>query len=155
MSSNILLKVPIVGPIINLTYKTRFCQTMKLLIGSKVHLLEAIGLIKQMIGFYPFENALEEIKTKLANGIPFSAAMEEYPIFDKKLVSMSRVAEEVNKLDVVYEQLYLQYSEELDTKIKTMNNLLEPILIIFVGGIVALILVSMYMPIFQIGTGIF
>jgi type IV pilus assembly protein PilC len=65
---------------------------------------------------------------------------------------MTRVAEEVNKLEVVYEQLFQQYSDELDTKIKTRNNLLEPFLIIFVGGLKALILISMYMPIFQGGT---
>jgi type IV pilus assembly protein PilC len=155
ISSAILINTPIAGPIIKLTYKTRFCQTLKLLLSSKVHLLEAIGLIRQMIGFYPLEIALQEIKSKLAHGVTLSEAMESYPIFDKKLIAMTRVAEEVNKLDVVYEQLFEQYSDELDTKIKTMNNLLEPILIIFVGGLVALILISMYMPIFQIGTNIY
>lgn len=68
---------------------------------------------------------------------------------------MIRVAEEVNKLDIVFNQLYDQYSEELDIKIRTMNNLLEPVLIIFVGGLVAIILISMYLPIFQLGTGIY
>lgn len=153
-SSQILMSTPIVGPIIKLTYKTRFCQTLKLLINSKVHLLEAIDLIKQMIGFYPLESALLDIKIKLSKGITLSQAMESHPIFDKKIIAMTRVAEEVNKLDLVYDQLFQQYSDELDTKIKTMNSLLEPILIIFVGGLVALILISMYLPIFQIGTNI-
>ena len=153
-SAQILMNTPIAGPIIKLTYKTRFCQTLKLLISSKVHLLEAIDLIRQMIGFYPLESALLDIKLKLSKGITLSQAMESYPIFDKKIIAMTRVAEEVNKLDLVYDQLFQQYSDELDTKIKTMNSLLEPILIIFVGGLVALILISMYLPIFQIGTNI-
>jgi type IV pilus assembly protein PilC len=155
LSSAILIHAPIAGPIIRLTYKTRFCQTLKLLISSRVHLLEAIGLIRQMIGFYPLEYALEDISKKLARGVTLSEAMESHLIFDRKLIAMTRVAEEVNKLDIVYDQLFQQYSDELDTKIKTMNNLLEPILIIFVGGLVALILISMYMPIFQIGTSIY
>ncbi len=154
-SSSLLLNIPIVGHIVKLTYITRFCQTLKLLIGAKVHLLDAIGLIRKMIGFYPLETALDDFKIKLARGINLSTAMESYAFFDRKLIAMTKVAEEVNKLDVVYEQLFQQYSDELDTKIKTMNNLLEPILIIFVGGLVALILVSMYMPIFQIGTSIY
>jgi type IV pilus assembly protein PilC len=155
LSSNILINVPVVGPIIKLTYKTRFCQILKLLLSSKVHLLEAVSLIQKIIGFYPIECALDDIKKKLAKGFTLSEAMESYPIFDKKLLAMTRVAEEVNKLEIVYEQLFQQYSDELDIKIKTMNNLLEPILIIFVGGLVAFILVSMYMPIFQIGTNIY
>jgi type II secretory pathway component PulF len=70
------------------------------------------------------------------------------------MIAMTQVAEEVNKLDVLYDQLFKQYSEELDVKIKTMNSLLEPIMIILVGGLVGIILVSMYMPIFQLGTNI-
>ena len=80
--------------------------------------------------------------------------MEVYPFFDKKMIAMTKVAEEVNKLDIIYDQLYKQYSEELDVRIKTMNSLLEPILIIFVGALVGIILISMYMPIFQLGTNI-
>ncbi len=154
LSSSILLRMPVVGTIVKLTYITRFCQTLKLLLSSKIHLLDALGMIRQMIGFYPLEIALSDIKEKLTQGIALSETMNTYSIFDKKMIAMTKVAEEVNKLDLIYEQLFQQYSDELDTKIKTMNNLLEPILIIFVGGIVAVILISMYMPIFQMGVNI-
>ena len=70
------------------------------------------------------------------------------------IVALTKVAEEVNKMNTIYDQLFKQYSEELEAKVKSMNSLLEPVLIIFVGSIVALILISMYMPIFQIGTSI-
>jgi type IV pilus assembly protein PilC len=145
LSSSVLIRTPIAGSIIKLTYITRFCQTLKLLLTSRVHLLE---------GFYPLEIALCDIREKLTEGSTLSETMQGYSIFDKKMIAMTKVAEEVNKLDVIYEQLFQQYSDELDTKIKTMNNLLEPILIIFVGGLVAFILVSMYMPIFQMGVNI-
>jgi type IV pilus assembly protein PilC len=67
---------------------------------------------------------------------------------------MTLVGEEVNKLDVIYEQLSSQYSTELDVKIKSMNSLLEPVSIIFVGLMVGVILLSMYLPIFQLGLNI-
>jgi Type II secretory pathway, component PulF len=70
------------------------------------------------------------------------------------MVSLTKVAEEVNKMDTIYDQLFKQYSEELEAKVKSMNSLLEPVLTIFVGSIVALILISMYMSIFQLGTSI-
>jgi type IV pilus assembly protein PilC len=154
LSSSILIRTPIAGSIIKLTYITRFCQTLKLLLTSRIHLLEALDMIRQMIGFYPLEIALFDIREKLTEGSALSETMQGYSIFDKKMIAMTKVAEEVNKLDIIYEQLFQQYSDELDTKIKTMNNLLEPILIIFVGGLVAFILVSMYMPIFQMGVNI-
>ena len=154
LSSKIILSLPVVKNIVFLNYRVRYCQTIKLLIGSKVHLLEAIDLLGKIIGFYPVEKALTEIKTKISNGLALAESMEPYPFFDKKMIAMTRVAEEVNKLDVIYDQLYKQYSEELDVKIKTMNNLLEPALIIIVGLLVGVILISMYMPIFQLGTSL-
>jgi type IV pilus assembly protein PilC len=154
LSSGIVLSLPIIKNVVKLNYKVRYCQTMRLLISSKVHLLDAIDLLSKIIGFYPVEKALNEIKIKISNGISLAAAMEEYQFFDKKMIAMTKVAEEVNKLDILYDQLYRQYSEELDVRIKTMNSLIEPILIIFVGALVGIILISMYMPIFQLGTSI-
>jgi len=153
-SSKLVLSIPVLKEVVALTYKVRYCQTMRLLISSKVHLLESIDLLGKIIGFYPMEKALKEIKTSISEGISLADAMESYPIFDRKMIAMTRVAEEVNKLDVLYDQLFKQYSEELDVKIRTMNSLLEPILIIIVGGMVGMILIAMYLPIFQLGTNI-
>ena len=87
----------------------------------------------------------------ISSGKSLSEAITPYRLFDRKMVSMTLVGEEVNKLDVIYEQLSNQYSNELDVKIKSMNSLLEPILIILVGAMVGVILISMYLPIFQLG----
>lgn len=148
---SLIEKTPIVKDISILTYKGRFCQTLALLISSKVHLQEALRLIKDVIGYYPLEKALRIIIEDISSGKSLSEAISPYKFFDRKMVSMTLVGEEVNKLDVIYEQLSNQYSNELDVKIKSMNSLLEPILIIFVGAMVGVILISMYLPIFQLG----
>lgn len=153
-SSQMLLRLPIGGRITSLVYKVRFCQTLKLLLSSGVHLLEAVRLVGEMIGFYPYEKALEKIYSELSEGRSLAEAMDPFPIFDRRLIALTRVAEEVNKLELIYDQLYQVYSSELDNRIKTMNSILEPLLIIFVGGLVAFILVSMYLPIFKIGIGL-
>jgi type IV pilus assembly protein PilC len=144
-------KTPIVKDISLLTYKVRFCQTLALLVSSRVHLQEALRLIKDVIGYYPLEKALSKIIEDISSGKSLSEAITPFRFFDKKMISMTLVGEEVNKLDVIYEQLSTQYSNELDVKIKSMNSLLEPVLIIFVGAIVGVILISMYLPIFQLG----
>lgn len=150
-SSALIERIPIVKDISILTYKARFCQTLALLISSKVHLQEALRLIKDVIGYYPLETALSIIIEDISSGKSLSEAITSYRFFDRKMVSMTLVGEEVNKLDVIYEQLSTQYSNELDVKIKSMNSLLEPVLIIFVGAMVGVILISMYLPIFQLG----
>lgn len=154
ISSKIILKIPIINKITLLNYKVRYCQTLTLLTASKIPLIEAIDLIKEMIVFYPLEKALFNIKKDLLAGKSLSTSMKQHKIFDNRMISLTEVAEEVNNLEIVYNQLYDQYSEELDVKIKTLNALLEPVLIIVVGGMVAIMLIAMYMPIFQIGIGL-
>lgn len=151
LSSAIINKTPIIKDITTLTYKVRFCQTLALLISSRVHLQEALRLIKDVIGYYPIEKALSVIIENISSGMSLSESMIQFRFFDRKMVAMTLVGEEVNKLDVIYEQLSIQYSNELEVKIKSMNSLLEPILIIFVGLMVGVILISMYLPIFQLG----
>lgn len=153
-SSALINRMPIIKDMTALTYKVRFCQTLALLIASRIHLQEALRLIKDVIGYYPMEKALGEIIVNISSGMSLSESMSPYRIFDRKMVAMTLVGEEVNKLEVVYEQLSNQYSTELDVKIKSMNSLLEPILIIFVGLMVGVILISMYLPIFQLGLSI-
>lgn len=151
LTSRLILKIPLAGRITGLIYRVRFCQTLRLLQVSDVKLLDSIIMIRDMIGFYPYEHALNRVKDDIIAGKGLAESMQQFKIFDKRLIALTRVGEEVNKIGEVYEQLTLQYTQELDSGIKSLNSILEPILIIFVGGMVAFILISMYLPIFQTG----
>lgn len=152
--TRIIRKIPVAGDFVTLNYRVRFTQIMSLLISSKVHLVKGLEMARKVIGYYPAERALESIVTEISSGVSLSDAMGKHGFFDRKIVAMTRVGEEVNKLDTIYDQLYKQYSEDLDVRVRTMNNLLEPVLIIFVGLMVGIILVAMYLPIFQMGINI-
>lgn len=152
--ASFLLKIPVFGSIFKLVYIERFLLSMVLLTKSKVSIVKSIALSKKMIQFYPFEIALEKIEDDLLHGKQLHESMENFPIFDRKIVSLVRVGEEVNQLSSIFEKLNKQYSDDLDYKINNIGNLLEPILIIFIGLFVAVILVAMYLPIFQIGSNI-
>jgi len=128
---------------------------MALLAGSKIPLIQAIQLVKKMIGFYPFEKALTEIESDILHGTALNESLGKYKIFDRRIVSLTKVAEEVNKLDVVFGKLNEQYAEELQHRINLLNNLLEPLMIVVVGFLVAIILIGMYLPLFQISTSIY
>ncbi|PXY01815.1 type II secretion system F family protein [Marinifilum breve] len=147
--SQIAIKIPVVGTMLIKAYMARFCQTMSLLMGARIPLLRAIRLMGKMISFYPFEQALLHFEDEILHGKTLYDGMERFSFFDAKIRSLTKVGEEINQLDVIYENLSKQYSEELQHQVGILNGLLEPILIIFVGLLVAVILVAMYLPMFQ------
>jgi type IV pilus assembly protein PilC len=152
--AEILLKLPVFGKIINKIYLARFCQSMALLLGSRTPMIKTIQLVRNMIGFFPFEEALIIVEKDIEQGMLLNQSMMKFKIFDKRTLALTRIAEEVNKLDKVFEKLNAQYSEELEHQIGLIGNILEPVMIIIVGLFVATILISMYLPLFQLSTSI-
>lgn len=150
--SKILLKIPIAGELTKKIYAARFCHAMSLLITAHVPMIRAIDLVEKMIGFYPFEQVMKEIKVSIVRGEFLYETLQKYDFFDRKLVALVKVAEEVNKMEVVFNELSHQYNDEIEGRIAVMSNLLEPILIIIVGALVGVILVAMYLPLFQLST---
>jgi len=150
--SIVLLKIPIAGELTKKIYAARFCHAMSLLISAHVPMIRAIDLVEKMIGFYPFEQVMKEIKKSIIKGEYLYETLQKYDFFDRKLVALVKVAEEVNKMEVVFNELSNQYNDEIEGRISVMSNLLEPILIIIVGFLVGIILISMYLPLFQLST---
>jgi type IV pilus assembly protein PilC len=149
-SALFISKTPILGNLIKSLYLARFCQCMNLLLSSKIPLDRSLSMAKEMINYYPIELALDSIKEDVMRGTPFYAALKKFAFFESKFVSIVKVGEEVNELDLVFLSLSNKYQEESQHKIAILNNLLEPMLIIFLGVIVAVILVSMYLPLFKL-----
>lgn len=152
ISSKLLLKMPIFGELFQKIYLARFCQSMNLLIGSKTPITQSIDLVKKMVGFYPLEKSLEEINQRIIKGESLSKCLSEYPIYTKKLVSLIKVAEEINQMDVMFDKLAKQYMDEVEHQTSIIGTLLEPLIIIFLGALVAIILIAMYLPMFQLST---
>ncbi len=151
-TSELLLRVPVLGELIRKIYLARFCHTMQLLISSKIPLLRALGLVKRMIGYYPIESSIESIEQQILRGESLHKALSAFPIYPRRLVSFIKVGEEVNRLDEFFEKINLQYSEEVDHQSKVLATVIEPIMMIFLGLIVGVILIAMYLPMFKMST---
>jgi type IV pilus assembly protein PilC len=108
----------------------------------------------KMIGFYPIEESLLQIKSELVKGKSLHESMQKYPVYDRKMVSLIKVAEEVNQLDIMFEKMAKQYGEEVEHKTSTIGSIVEPLMIIIIGGVVGFILVAMYLPLFNLGGAI-
>lgn len=153
-SSMLAMKIPVFGDLLVLIYIERFCNSMNLLLSSKTSLLQSVILVKKMIGFYPIEKSMEEIEMDLMKGEFFYKSISKFKVFDNRFVSLIKVGEEVNQLDVIFKKMSDQYVDEVEFRIKALSSLIEPLIILFLGIIVGVILVAMYMPLFQLSTSI-
>ena len=107
-----------------------------------------------MIGFYPIEKSLDTVKEDILKGVSLHQSLSNYSIYNKRMISLIKVAEEVNQLDLIFEKLSKQYLDEVEHQTSIMSTLLEPFIIIFLGVFVAVILVAMYLPLFQLSTSV-
>ncbi|HBH49502.1 MAG TPA: type II secretion system F family protein [Bacteroidales bacterium] len=154
ISTALLLRLPIFGLLTRKIYLSRFCSTLQLLVSSQAPIIEALSLINKMIRFYPLNVALEGIQDGLAHGKSLNESMQPYKIFDIQLVSLVKVGEETGKLEHILQRLYEQYTDDIQYRTAQLGSLLEPLLIIGVGILVMIILIAMYLPLFQLSTSI-
>ncbi|MGZ4041656.1 MAG: type II secretion system F family protein [Bacteroidia bacterium] len=152
--SLVVLRIPVLGELVLKIYLTRFCQSMKLLLRSKTRLIDAIDLVQKMIDFYPMEIALIQVKEDILKGRALHDSLAAHKIFQGRMVSLIKVAEEVNQSDLIFEKLAKQFSDEVDHKNAIIGKLIEPIFIVVLGFIVGFILISMYLPMFDLNSNI-
>jgi type IV pilus assembly protein PilC len=150
--SQFLLRIPVVGEIIKKIYLARFANTMRLLTGTNTPLLQALGMIKSMISFYPIVQSLSQAEKDIMLGSSLSTTLGKDKFYPTKFIQMIKIAEEVNKLEYFFEQLANQYTEEVEYKTNAISSMLEPLIIIFLGIAVGIILIAMYLPMFQMSS---
>jgi len=148
----IMMRIPLFGNIIQKIYLTRFCQAMALLLQSGVPLLNAIKLVRQMIDFYPISHSLEETEKKILQGAQLHDVLKNYKFYPPQALALIKVGEESGKLYLMFERLSVTYSEEVDQQTTVIGSLIEPVLILVLGCVVAVILVAMYLPLFKMST---
>jgi type II secretory pathway component PulF len=150
----LLLKTPIIGPFMSKIYLAQFTQAVTLLTTAKVPMLNSIQMVKKMIRFVPLQDALEKVEFSILKGNSFSVSLKENPMFDNRIISLVKVAEETNQTEYVFKQLNEQYNQEVVSQSKVMTTILEPFIILIVGVIVAVLLIAMYLPMFQLSSAI-
>jgi type IV pilus assembly protein PilC len=152
MMSSFWLKVPFVGEFIRKVRIAQFTQAINLLTSAKVPLLNGIQLTKEMIDYYPLQVGLEKIEQDILTGKSFHESIEGVKIFDKKMASLIKVAEETNQNETIFRRITEQYNQEIEYKSKMISSTIEPIIVLVLGAFVAVILIAMYLPMFKLST---
>jgi len=148
--STFLLKLPVFGILIRKIYLARFCQSMTLLLSSRTPLVTSLELVEEMIGFYPIEEAMQETKKVILAGETLNQGLSKFDVFDKRMLSMLKIAEEINQLDKSFERLTKQYQEDVDYRSKLLGTVIEPLIIVVIGLVVGVIMIAMYLPMFNL-----
>lgn len=150
----LLLKIPVLGPFTAKVYLAQFTQAVTLLTASKVPILNSIQMVGKMIQFAPLQDALKKVEHNILKGGSLSESLQGSKMFDNRIISLVKVAEETNQTEYVFNQLNEQYNQEVVQQSKIMATVLEPLIIIFVGAIVGVLLIAMYLPMFQLSSAI-
>ena len=149
VASKTILRTPMVGNLVQKIYLARFCNSMRLLINARLPLLRAIALSRQMIGYYPIESSLQKVEDDIMKGKSLHQSLQQFSVYPSKMIQLVKVGEETNQLDYFFAKISEQYIEEVEYKTSTLSSMMEPLIIIFLGLIVGVILIAMYLPLFQ------
>jgi type IV pilus assembly protein PilC len=148
----LLLSIPVFGQLINKINLSRFSTSMGLFLSTGIPIMKAVSISKEMSTYYPLIKALTNIENDLSIGRSFFDSMNSQNVFDKRLVAMVKVGMETNMLEDIFSKSAINYNKDISHTTSVANSILEPLLIIIIGVIVAVILVSMYLPIFKLST---
>src|SRR5690606_33507721 len=148
----ILMRLPIFGKFIKIVHLSQFTQAITLLTTSKIPVVNSIQLVKDMVTFYPLQQALWEVEKSILIGNSLSASLSKHSLFDAKMVALVKVAEETNQNEFIFERLNDQYTAQVQQRSKLLTSALEPFIITIVGVIVGIILIAMYLPMFKLSS---
>jgi type IV pilus assembly protein PilC len=142
----VLLWTPIFGSLIRKTTIARFTRTLGTLISAGVPILEAVTVTKETSGNFVFERALGKVHDSIREGESFAGPLRESKTCDPIVVNMIDVGEETGELDVMLLKIADNYDEEVDVAVASLVSLLEPLMVVVLGGMVGTIVVAMFLP---------
>ncbi len=145
-----MLRMPVFGQLIHKTAVARFTRTFGSLIRSGVPIMESMDIVSETSGNAVMGAAVVNAKERVRVGEPVSAALGAYPVFPPMVVQMMAVGEETGVLDEMLEKIADFYDREVSATVDSLTSLIEPLLMVFMGVSVGGMVVSLYMPMFQI-----
>jgi type IV pilus assembly protein PilC len=145
-----LLKMPVVGMILRKVAVARFCRTLSTLLSSGVPILDGLDITAKTAGNAIIEDAIVKTRASIERGETISSPLGETRVFPSMVTQMINVGETTGALDMMLSKIADFYEEEVDTAVAGLLTLLEPIMIAFLGVVVGGIVISMYLPIFDL-----
>lgn len=151
----ILLKIPVAGELIRLIAMARFSRTLSTLLGSGVQLLPAMDIVKNILGNTTLVSVVEQARLNIREGESIAVPLRRSGEFPPMMTHMISVGEQTGALEAMLENVAETYESQVDSRIEAMTSLLEPLMIIGMGGSVGFIVFAIISPILQLSQGTF
>ncbi len=146
----LLLKIPVIGMVLHNSSIARFARTLAVTFKAGVPLVEAMDNVAGATGNTVYERAVRKMKDDVAVGYPVNVAMKQVDLFPHMVVQMTAIGEEAGALDTMLIKVAEFYEEEVNNAVDAISSLIEPFVMVIIGGLVGSIVIAMYLPIFKI-----
>lgn len=151
---SVMLRMPIIGPVLRKIAVARFTRTLGTLLSSGVAILEALDIVSKTAGNKVISRAIDYARAQISEGKDIATPLLETAVFPPMVVQMIGVGEQTGAMDDMLQKIADFYEDEVDTAVAAMTSLLEPVMLVFLGGVVGGMLIAMYMPIFEVANSI-
>jgi type IV pilus assembly protein PilC len=146
----IKLKLPVMGLLVRKTALARFSRTLSALVRSGVPILESLDIVAETSGNHVVSVAVLDTQLAVKSGEPMSQRLEQHPVFPPMVVQMMAVGEETGALDEMLDKIADFYDQEVEATVEALTSLIEPLLIVVMGAAVGGMVISLYLPMFNI-----
>jgi len=150
----IKLKIPVFGSLIEQSILNKFCKTFGILIGAGVPVLETTALLRKVVDNKVYAKAIDDASDLIRDGYNISTALRRTEVFPSILLQLASTGEDTGELDDLLDRAADYYQKQVDALVERMTTLIEPLLILLVGGIIALMVVLTYLPVFHLGSAL-
>ena len=145
-----MLKLPVIGKVLNDSAIARFARTLAVTFKAGVPLVEALDSVAGATGNTVYEQAVRRMKEDVAVGYPVNVAMKQVGLFPHMVVQMTAIGEEAGALDTMLYKVAEFYEEQVNNTVDALSSLIEPMVMVIIGGLVGAIVIAMYLPIFKL-----
>ncbi len=151
-TDRLLLKLPILGPVIRKSVLARWTRTLATMFAAGVPLVESLDSVGGASGSAVYHEATQKIAAAVASGTSLTAAMQQVQVFPAMVTQMAAIGEESGALDEMLRKVAEFYEEEVDAAVASLSSLMEPIIMVVLGGLIGGLVIAMYLPIFKLGS---
>ena len=151
---SIKLKLPVFGSLMEQSILNKFCKTFGILIGAGVPVLETTALLRKVVDNRVYEKAIDDASDLIRDGYNISTALRRTEVFPSILLQLASTGEDTGELDDLLDRAADYYRKQVDALVDRMTTLIEPLLILLVGAVIALMVVLTYLPVFHLGSAL-
>jgi type IV pilus assembly protein PilC len=149
-----ILKVPLIGPVLRKVVVARFTRTLGTLLAAGVPILDAMDIVAKTAGNKVIAKAIYHTRQKISEGKDMASPLAETGVFPPMVVQMIGVGEQTGAMDTMLQKIADFYEDEVDVAVAALTSMMEPVMMVFLGVIIGGLIISMYLPIFELAGNI-